>query len=143
MVCRCIFNSVVSKGGHTCAIIIYSGEFCWTMPLTSKVHVDKAIEIFCNSVGLMKWLTTDGAKEFIEKHCGFRSFLLRYGQGIDLKHTSREQQRHNKAKTGVKLIKNRVYRTIEKEGVHPRLWAHCLVYETDIFNQIWRPQQNK
>ena len=32
---------------------------------------------------------------------------------------------------------------MEKEGVHPRLWAHCLAYETDIFNRIWRPQQNR
>ena len=98
------FNSVISTGGYKCAIIIYSGEFCWTMPLISKKHVDKVIEIFCYHVGIMKWLTNNGAKEFIESNCGFRSFLMRHGAGIILKHTPREQQRHNKAETGVKLI---------------------------------------
>ena len=96
------------------------------MPLTTKKHVDKAIMVFCNRVGIMKWLTTDGAKEFIESKCGFKRFLMRHGAGILLQHTSREQQRHNKAETGVKLIKMRVNWTMEKEGVHPRLWAHCL-----------------
>ncbi len=137
------FNSVISSDGHTCAVIFYSGEFCWTMPLRTKKDVAKAIKIFCREIGIMKRLTTDGAKEFAESMCDFRSFLMRHGQGIVLKHTSREQQRHNKAETGVKLIKNRVYRTMEKEGVHPRLWQHCLAYETDIFNRIWRPQQNR
>ena len=61
------FNSVISTGSYKCAIIIYSGEFCWTMPLTTKKHVDKDIVVFCNRVGIMKWLTTDGAKEFIER----------------------------------------------------------------------------
>ena len=48
------FNSVASTAGHICTIIIYSGEFCWTMPLTTKSHVDKAIELFCHRVGIMR-----------------------------------------------------------------------------------------
>ena len=68
---------------------------------------------------------------------------MRHGAGILLQHTSREQQQHNKAETGVKLIKMRLNRMMMKEGVRPRLWEDGLAYETDIFNRIWRPQQNR
>ena len=88
-------------------------------------------------------MTTDGAIEFIESNCGFKSYLMRHGAGIVLKHTARGQQRHNKAETGVKLIKLRVNRTMETEGVHPRLWSYCLAYKTEIFSRIWRPQHDR
>ena len=113
------------------------------MSLHSKSNVDKAIVEFCYRVGIMKWLTTDAAKEFISRKCGFRTFLLSHGTGIKLEHTARGQQRHNKAENGVKAIKQRVHRTMETEGVHPRLWPYCLAYETDIFNRIWRPKNNR
>ena len=40
----------------------------------------------------MQWLTTDGAKEFIGRKCGFKMFLMRHGSRIDLKYTARGQQ---------------------------------------------------
>ena len=138
-----LFNSVEGIGGYTCALLIWSGEFCWTLNLHSKSEVDKGIIKFCYRVGIMGLLTTDGANEFIGNKCGFRTFLLRHRAGIKLMHTARGQQRHNKAENGVKLIKNRVHRTMETEGVHPRLWPYCLAYETDIFNRIWRPKNNR
>ena len=137
------FNSAASTGGHICDLIIYSGEFCWTKCLTTKADVDKDIIIFCYRVGIMRWLTTDGTKEFIEGGCGFRKFLMRHVSGIDLKHTARGRQQHNKAETGVKLIKLRVNQTMETEGVHPHLWSYCLAYEIFIFNRIWRPQHDR
>ena len=41
------FNSVASTGGYSCALLVYSGKFCWTQCLTTKADVDKAIELFC------------------------------------------------------------------------------------------------
>ena len=137
------FNSIEGIGRYKCALLVYSGEFCWTMSLHSKSDVDKAIVEFCYQVGIMRWLTTDAANEFIGRKCGFRAFLMSHDTGIKLEHTARGQQRHNKAENGVKAIKQRVHHTMETEGVHSRLWPYCLAYETDIFKRIWRPKNNR
>ena len=40
-------------------------------------------------------------------------------------------------------MKQRVKRIMLEQGVHPRLWSYCLVYETDIYNRIWKSKNNQ
>ena len=128
------FNSTTSTEGHTCALVIYNGEFCWTKPLMSKSEVGKVARLFSNRVGMMDILYVDGAPEFIGKKCEFRQWFQRHG--VVIKHTSSGQPKHNRAEHGVKWMKQRVKRTMLEQGVHPHLWSYCLVYKTDIYNRI-------
>ena len=41
------FNYIEGIGDYKYALLVYSGEFCWTMSLHSKSDVDKAIVDFC------------------------------------------------------------------------------------------------
>ena len=79
------FNSTMSTEGHTCALVIYSGERCWTKPPLSKSDVGIAACIFSPHIGVMRHLTTDGAPEFIGKKCEFCKWFQ--GHGVIMKHT--------------------------------------------------------
>ena len=137
------FDKTLSVDMHTCCLIIYNSEFMFTKPLVTKSQVPLGAEIFSRRVGMPERLTSDNAPEFCKRDCRWLKWFQRNGNGIDLRYTPPGRQRGNLAEQGVKWVKKRVHRTMSATGAHKRLWNYCVLYETDVFNRIHQPKNNR
>ena len=76
------FHSIKSINDHSCAIVIYNGEYCWAKPLITKSGVGGAAQNFVPRVSMPKILTTDGAPELIGRRCLFHAWFQRHVSGM-------------------------------------------------------------
>ena len=141
--CDVFFNSVKSVDGHTCAAIFYNGEYAFAKPLTTKEHVWAAAYVFVPRVGMPEHLITDGAGEYVGPKTKFRKFFTKNGNNCKISVTQPGQPRYNRAEHGVMWMKKRMKLTMRNQNVHPRLWSYLLIYETDVYNRIWKAKHNR
>ena len=137
------FNSVESVDGHTCIAIFYNTEYAFAKILTTKEQVWAAAYIFAPRVGMPEHIITDGAGEYVGPKTKFRKFFTKHRNNCKLTVTPPGQHRHHRAEHGVMWMKKRMNLTMRTQDVHPRLWSYLLIYETDVYNRIWKAKNNR
>jgi Reverse transcriptase (RNA-dependent DNA polymerase) len=105
---------------------------CYHLPRADNVHVGATLPAFTADYGIPDNLTMDGAQVQIGRNTEFQKFIRRHDISFHVSHPRRPNE--NPAEGGIREIKRRFYRFVQKHSIPLRLWDFVLDYTIEIMN---------
>ena len=130
-----IYFPVKSLHGHTCSQLYYhKSGFVKSYHLTrpNDENVGESLTTFISEFGVPERLTVDGAKVQIGPNTSFMKTIKKEQIDYHVSHPRRPDE--NPAEGGVRIVKLKMYRFIEKYNIPMRLWTYVLDYTIEILN---------
>ena len=105
---------------------------CYHITKADNANIGPTLSAFASDFGIPKNLTMDGAQVQVGRHTDFQSFICRHSINFHISHPRRPNE--NPAEGGIREIKRRFYRLLQKYDVPIRLWDFALDYTIEIMN---------
>ena len=119
-----------SLSGAKCCQLFYNRHYYFVYPMESKSadNIYEAVLEFARTIGLLDWLVSDGASEFVGKRTEVQRFLRQ--NNVKWRATERDKQSLNKAEEGIRILKSRTKRLMVQRDVPKRLWDFAYATST-------------
>lgn len=105
---------------------------CYHLPRADDAHIGPTLTAFSSDFGIPDHLTMDGANVQIGRNTAFQRFIRKHGIQYHVSHPRRPNE--NPAEGGIREIKRRFYRFVQKYDVPMRLWDFLLDYTIEVLN---------
>jgi hypothetical protein len=105
---------------------------CYHIPRATNEHVGPTLSAFSSEFGIPEHLTMDGAQVQVGRHTTFQTFIRRHNIDFHVSHPRRPNE--NPAEGGIREVKRRFYRFIQKYDIPMRLWDFVLDYTVSVIN---------
>jgi hypothetical protein len=105
---------------------------CYHIPKADDANIGPTLNAFSTDYGIPDHLTMDGANVQVGRNTQFQQFMRRNDISFHVSHPRRPNE--NPAEGGIREIKRRFYRYIQKYDIPMRLWDFVLDYTVDVMN---------